>query len=349
MTELRTEGGGRLLTPRRDKIVNRQQTIDLSSRTISSEDGWEIYSFDDVEKKAFDSDSNKLFKSQLTDGATGLALVSEPFAEGVERFVYRCTELVIPDKLVDAWYYHGRGRQRAMRTGLRLVAKEAKAVENLSRGLKFHETFAGIQSDAAVLAQYFCKSLPSQRSDWTVTFLQTYIYDCYNEGYKDNTASVLLKAELDGKFTKWNNNAGAVKGKATATTIVQSGPSLGIGTTAVLEEEDEEDSDDEAENIEVDDVPQDFSHFTYEQSGGKKLVCDLQGVWNPDDGFVLTDPVVHYVSMAGKRHKNGATDKGYEGVKRFFGTHKCGPLCRKMKLQVRTADDLIFVPSGYKR
>jgi len=74
-------------------------------------------------------------------------------------------------------------------------------------------------------------------------------------------------------------------------------------------------------------------------------VCDLQGVWNPNDGFVLTDPVVHYVSSHGQRHKNGATDKGLEGVKRFFNTHKCNALCAKMKLPVRTADNLIVVPS----
>ena len=101
--------------------------------------------------------------------------------------------------------------------------------------------------------------------------------------------------------------------------------------------------------IEIDDVPQAFSHFTYEHSRGRKLVCDLQGVWNPDDGFVLTDPVVHYVSTQAGKHKNGATDKGLEGVKRFFGTHVCGPLCRKMGLAPRTPNDLIFVPSGQLR
>ena len=95
--------------------------------------------------------------------------------------------------------------------------------------------------------------------------------------------------------------------------------------------------------IDVNDVPQAFSHFSYECSKGKQLVCDLQGVWNPDDGFVLTDPVVHYVSSRGKRHKNGATDKGLEGVKRFFNTHKCNALCAKMKLPARTADTLIVV------
>ena len=38
-----------------------------------------------------------------------------------------------------------------------------------------------------------------------------------------------------------------------------------------------------------------------------------------------------------------ATDKGLEGVKRFFATHKCGALCANMKLPTRTPDNLIEV------
>ena len=265
MTELRTEGGGRLLTPRRDKVVDRQQTIDLSSEKIRSEDGWWIYSFEEfLGKHVFDKTLKKFLKCPLTGGTTGLAFVSQPFAEGAERFVYRCTEIEIPEECADAWYYHGVDHKtgfqtRALRTGLRLVAKEAKDIENHSRGFKFHETFARIQSDAAELAQHFVQSLPSHRADWNLTFLQTYIYTCYDEDYKDSTAWVLVEPELDGKFTKWNNNAGAVRGKTRATTSGQSGPSLGVGTMAFLEEEDEENSEDETEQIEVDDVPQAIS------------------------------------------------------------------------------------------
>lgn len=68
-----------------------------------------------------------------------------------------------------------------------------------------------------------------------------------------------------------------------------------------------------------------------ENDGGWFVV---QGVWNNDDGFVLTDPVIHYVSSRDPRrkHRNGATDKGREGVTKFFNTHKCGPLCRRLGL-----------------
>ncbi len=59
-----------------------------------------------------------------------------------------------------------------------------------------------------------------------------------------------------------------------------------------------------------------------------------QGVWNPTDGFTLTDPVVHHVA-GGKR--NGATDKGAEGIRNFFATHVCNPLCRRLGLQPEPA------------
>ena len=80
-------------------------------------------------------------------------------------------------------------------------------------------------------------------------------------------------------------------------------------------------------------MSQAFSHFSFEASNGKQLVCDLQGTWNAEDGFMLTDPVVHYISHSGRKHKNGATDKGRVGVLNFFKTHKCGPLCCRLGLK----------------
>lgn len=54
-----------------------------------------------------------------------------------------------------------------------------------------------------------------------------------------------------------------------------------------------------------------------------------QGVWNATDGYTLTDPVIHHHS--GTRH-NGATDKGRDGMRDFFRTHTCNPLCRMLGL-----------------
>ncbi|MDC0525438.1 hypothetical protein OAO87_00470 [bacterium] len=135
---------------------------------------------------------------------------------------------------------------------------------------------------------------------------------------------MLAEPELEGKFTKWNNNAGAVL-QARSPHVARGG-ALG----AFLEEE-----EDEEEEIDVYDVPQAFSHYTFEASNGQQLVCDLQGTWNEDDGFQLTDPVVHYVSSSapGRSRQNVATDKGLDGVKKFFATHKCNALCARLRLK----------------
>jgi hypothetical protein len=342
MTELRTEGGGRALT-RRDKVVDKEQRVDVSSEMVKGSAGWWIYAFEDmVGKYMYNTLHNKLEKARLSPDANGLAFVEQPFAEGAERFVYRCTEIRVPGDNAQAWYYKGvelRNKEiiQAKRMGLRLVAKEAKDKENLELGRAFHEVFARVQTDAAALAVQFNQRCAAvfRREEWSVTFLPTNLYECYDVNYKDQQAWVLVEPELDGKFTKWNNNAGAVRTGGPASPS-RSMPDHELGG---IFEDDEEDEDGDA--IDVNDVPQAFSHFSYEMSRGKQLVCDLQGVWNSSDGFVLTDPVVHYVSSSGKRHKNGATDKGQEGVKRFFRTHKCGALCKRMLLTERTEDHLL--------
>ncbi len=97
----------------------------------------------------------------------------------------------------------------------------------------------------------------------------------------------------------------------------------------IIDEEVEEDLWNEVNNPEfISAIPQCFSHFTYAQSKGNELLCDLQGVWNDVDGFTFTDPVIH--SAYGK-HSYGATDKGAEGILKFFETHTCTTLCKLMK------------------
>lgn len=128
---LRTEGGSKSLTPRFDKVVNKNQKIDYDIDYVTSEDGWYIYaSHDFIGKFEFNDniDSNnqgrsriKLQKVKLTGNANGLAFYKEPFAEGAERFVYRCTEVYSE--------YVSWKRWTGERVGLRLVAKEAKDVE----------------------------------------------------------------------------------------------------------------------------------------------------------------------------------------------------------------------------
>lgn len=74
------------------------------------------------------------------------------------------------------------------------------------------------------------------------------------------------------------------------------------------------------------DTPQAFSHWTWAHSGGKILVCDIQGV-----GDLYTDPQIH--SNAGpQNYLYGRGDMGIDGINQFFSTHRCNGLCRSLGL-----------------
>jgi hypothetical protein len=71
-------------------------------------------------------------------------------------------------------------------------------------------------------------------------------------------------------------------------------------------------------------TPQAFSHFTYESSNHRLLICDIQGV---SDSY--TDPQVHSVDMDGF---GGKGNLGQRGIDRFLSTHRCNAICRYLKL-----------------
>jgi len=71
-------------------------------------------------------------------------------------------------------------------------------------------------------------------------------------------------------------------------------------------------------------TPQAFSHFTWEASGNKLLICDLQGV-----GDCWTDPQIHTTDGRGF----GKGNAGLQGVRQFMKQHKCNHICRALKLQ----------------
>jgi len=73
-------------------------------------------------------------------------------------------------------------------------------------------------------------------------------------------------------------------------------------------------------------TPQAFSHFTWEASGHKILVCDIQGV-----GDVWTDPQIHSRDQEGY----GKGNMGKDGIEKFFESHKCNPICQWLKLPFR--------------
>lgn len=82
-------------------------------------------------------------------------------------------------------------------------------------------------------------------------------------------------------------------------------------------------------------TPQAFSHWTWVVSGGRQLVCDIQGV-----GDTFTDPQIH--SNAGHRnYLYGRGDMGIEGIQHFFATHRCNGICRSLGLPTTPATEMM--------
>lgn len=70
-------------------------------------------------------------------------------------------------------------------------------------------------------------------------------------------------------------------------------------------------------------TPQAFSHFTYEYSGHELMIVDIQGV-----NDVYTDPQI--LSPDGEGYGRG--NLGRRGIRRFFKTHVCNPICAQLSL-----------------
>ncbi|KJZ73088.1 hypothetical protein HIM_07472 [Hirsutella minnesotensis 3608] len=65
-----------------------------------------------------------------------------------------------------------------------------------------------------------------------------------------------------------------------------------------------------------------LSHFSYHVSGGKHVLCDLQGGLYVNQ-IILSDPVI-----LSRTREFGVTDLGPDGITQFFNEHKCNKYCK---------------------
>ncbi|KAI1347626.1 kinase-like domain-containing protein [Xylaria sp. FL0043] len=71
-------------------------------------------------------------------------------------------------------------------------------------------------------------------------------------------------------------------------------------------------------------IMQALSHFSYHDSQGRLLLCDLQGDMSESGYHILTDPAI-----MSERQEFGPADLGPRGIKAFFARHQCTPFCGK--------------------
>ena len=271
--------------------------------------------------------------SMISPEAYGVAFKANYFGEGAERLVREFREVGLDGTFV----------------GLPLVAKESRFqadVANMDpeRQINFHRTFCDTQVRASGLAAVFNSKLAqlpryNRKTTPIVSFLEctVYVVDDISMG----RTGFLVEKQLDPtKYKKWNDNQGFVDGQAAVPVGALEPLSAGGALGALIEEDEEADSDEEEapqpgddDEICIDDIPQAFSHFTYRYTQRKVLVCDLQGVLSSnssDPCFEFTDPVIHFRSRRGRNNVFGRTDRGPKGVDDFFKSHTCSPLCRAL-------------------
>ena len=92
-----------------------------------------------------------------------------------------------------------------------------------------------------------------------------------------------------------------------------------------MEEDDDEgeESVDKSENanepiiLAPSEVAQAFSHFSYEATGRKRLICDLQGVFEEERNELhFSGPAIHDYNHRHERRRmvHGRTDRGQKGM-----------------------------------
>jgi myosin-heavy-chain kinase len=113
----------------------------------------------------------------------------------------------------------------------------------------------------------------------------------------------VMESKLDGVFTKYNSNYGALFERAPA----EEG----------LRDEEEEKRKHHFLAAEA------FSHFTLAESRGKMLVCDLQGI-----NDLFTDPQI----LTSDGDGLGMGNMGIDGIRKWRQAHRCNDICRAKQL-----------------
>jgi len=179
--------------------------------------------------------------------------------------------------------------------GTKVVAKDFQWGEDALMR-HVHETKSTVIADT--LCALFRLNLGLHGKKDPFSYVRTQIYD-RGEAAPDAAQSRFYSLEeyKEGRFIKFNSNAGYI--------------------------------DKEYE------MPQAFSHFTYQVTDGRMMVLDLQG-WCEGGNYTLTDPAIMTADYA---LLPTDTNRGAEAMEEFMRAHECGETCRKLHLTKFTFAD----------
>ena len=192
--------------------------------------------------------------------------------------------------------------QRGRGLGLcdkQLVAKESRHEVSYAERLSFHKETSICQTRAAELARSFNRKVRNcgvkGAEMWSIEFLRTDVYRLVDSDAPGGFRYLAVEPRLEGNYEKYNSNNGFVL----------------KGTGAKFE------------------IPQAFSHFTFEETSGKEMVVDIQGS-STKSSYRYTDPQLH-----SRDCQYGRADRGTKGFTDFFASHTCNGICRALKLPSR--------------
>lgn len=152
----------------------------------------------------------------------------------------------------------------------------------------------------SAVAAHFAKRFRTKHGYESLGFTKDALYELHDAS---GDAQIFIgERYMEGAYVKFNNNGGSVN------------------------------KEDHRHHCEI---AQAFSHFSFDESHKELLVVDLQGVpATTQDGqhkLYLTDPQVH--CRYGNYESFGEGDLKAEGVKKFFQTHSCNGICKKLNLR----------------
>ncbi|KAJ1412268.1 kinase-like domain-containing protein [Ochromonadaceae sp. CCMP2298] len=303
-------------------------------KMLKNFDTFETYVYKEYKALIYDAPTNVEDIGWMKRGDFDVLLATHAFAQGGERNAFR--------------FKFASGAKETQ--SAEFVAKENKSIEGSHEGeLDFHRKKLAAQLIAEKMAVEFNSAI-RYICQYTIVFTPCYL--CYiPDAGGTGPRYLFVEQYIPGKFVKWNSNSGFVRvspAKARA-------PLGGIGAIIEEEDEDEEDGDwdtefrplrsnraqKRCEEVEVEDAPQAFSHWSHERSVSitkeELLICDLQGFFDaPSKRFTLIDPVIHS-SGAKDAHKFARTDHGRQGIVNFYASHVCNNLCRGLGLRPNAA------------